>query len=122
MSALAFTLALSLSIPSGVYDPGLTLSIQPETGYVNGQFLSATVGGQFSCHFTFSGTLEGERAAILSYAPTAPHEAPIPGELKALGDGKVQVTLEAEHGGCWNVRHFSNPHDPAVFTLSHPLP
>jgi hypothetical protein len=42
----------------------------------------------------------------------------IEGTLTLIGPEELKIVLKKEHGGCWNVRHFADAQDPAIFTLS----
>ena len=106
---------------AGYYDE-LPVAYDPATGTVSGYFNQATGAGNFTCIFYFSGTLQGNKAHIISYSPEYPEEK-IEGDLTFSTSPKpsIAIALKDEHGGCWNVAHFADP-KPAEFTMdaAHP--
>jgi len=104
-------------ISTGVYSDGLLMGFDPATGIVSGYFQSETGEGQYSCIFYLSGKLSGPRSPISTYFPEEPADDLIKGELVLETSEKLQVRLQSEHGGCWNVRHFADKEEPAEFNL-----
>lgn len=126
--ALTAVFALAFASPAssqertvaGLYGP-VPLAYDKSTGVVSGYFSEETGRGQFSCIFYFSGHLAGNTARILSYFPDSPADT-IGGVLTLNGDGALEIRLSEDPGGCWNVEHFSDPDEPAIFTLDTPKP
>jgi hypothetical protein len=107
---------------SGSYD-GMLVAYDKTSNRITGYFneYTGSEASRFSCIFYFSGKLNGGKADIVSYFPENPSEDVIKGTLAFQGKGTLEVRLQEEHGGCWNVRHFADP-QPATFNLqdSHP--
>jgi hypothetical protein len=103
---------------SGIYDDDeLIVALDSTTREISGYYKSYTGAGQFSCIFYFQGKLEGSHATIMSYFPEDANNK-IEGTLTVTGPKELKIVLRKEHGGCWNVRHFADAQDPAIFTLS----
>lgn len=105
------------TLKSGIYDGQLQIGLDPASQVVTGYFSSATGGGQFTCQFLFSGKLEENGAAIVTSDIRNSPEEPIPGRLEASGN-RVTLRLSKDPGGCWNVQHFADKADPAMFELA----
>jgi hypothetical protein len=106
---------------SGGYDGELLIGYDPNARSMDGYYRSETGGGKFSCIFYFKGVIKGDSADIQSYFPESPNEK-IGGVVKLSDAGEVTISLNEDHGGCWNVQHFADKEHPAKFTLSteHP--
>jgi hypothetical protein len=74
-------------------------------GVVTGYYSSSTGARQeFSCIFYLRGKLQGDTADIVTWFPEDKER--IRGRLRFVdehGKPSVNVKLESEHGGCWNV-------------------
>lgn len=121
MLLLALTIAARAEAPApatGSYGT-LTLGFDPKTREITGYHEDHTGSeGQFSCIFALRGVLAGDTAALATAYPEDGEK--IPGTLTFSGD-TVQIKLEREHGGCWNVQHFADP-TPASFSLEEAAP
>ena len=84
---------------SGQYGP-LLIAVQGDV--VTGAFSETRVGNgtdaapQFSCAFQLTGTLNGEKAPVVTWYPG---QAPIAGQLSLTSDG-VSLKLKADQDGC----------------------
>lgn len=112
MIALAL---LAAALVAGDYSP-LLVGFDEASGKVTGYYQNATSGGNFSCIFYLEGTLKGSDAPVTTYFPKTPKET-IAGTLLVKGAKTVAVSLEENHGGCWNVENFAIQAAPATFSL-----
>ena len=105
-------------IVSGVYEDSLLIGFDPATGVVSGYF-NEERGEQpsFSCIFYLKGPLQGAEAPIETWFPETPADDVVKGRLAVSAQGRLQIGLQQEHGGCWNVQHFADSKDPAEFSL-----
>jgi len=107
---------------SGSYDE-LKLAYNPANNLLTGYFESGTGDAghgknpQFACAFYLEGKLVNGKATIKTYS-TGNHPDTITGTLQIDRTGKITIRLPEEHGGCWNVQHFADTTDPAIFVLS----
>ena len=76
-------------------------------------FDEVTKEPKFSCIFYFSGTATKDSFQIISYYPFDVDS--IAGYLKIDTETKLTLQLKVDHGGCWNVFHFSD--QPVSFVL-----
>ncbi|HEU5168474.1 MAG TPA: hypothetical protein VFU29_23175 [Chitinophagaceae bacterium] len=74
--------------------------------YENGTGVDEQTGNsKFTCFFYFEGKLLKNKATIKTYYPL--DTAIIKGELKVEAK-EIKIHLDSEHGGCWNVLHFTD--------------
>lgn len=101
---------------SGHYS-AMTLGIDPQTQGISGHYESHTgwdemlQAPRFTCSFYFTGQRQAEGYRIQSWSPDAPNATDrINGNLSfttQAGSPSILVQLEEDHGGCWNVQHFT---------------
>jgi len=114
-------LTFSQEIISGEYDLGLKLSFDSITKRVTGYFEDfsgwdeKTKDSRFSCVFYIEGVMKGQKFTINTYSPKFKKEDVIQGTIEIINDKKIKIKLSHEHGGCWNVEHFTE--EPVTFTL-----
>ncbi len=95
------------TLVSGEYH-SLKIAHDPATGEVSGYYWNATGydeeldAPRFFCVFALRGELEGGQARLATAYP-GPGEV-IGGTLLVNDDGSLHITLDEEHGGCWNVQ------------------
>ena len=108
---------------SGLYD-SLLIGVDKEKGELTGFFADytgwdeQTKSPRFSCVFYIYGKLQGDTYQITTWYPD--DNEFIKGKLKfvlAEGRREIDLRLEEEHGGCWNVRHFAQNAGPEPLTL-----
>jgi hypothetical protein len=108
---------------SGFYDT-MVIGVNKEKGEVTGFFSESTGWDQqtkapsFSCIFYIYGKLQGDAYQVTTWYPS--HNDYIKGKLKFVlveGRREIDLKLDEEHGGCWNVRHFAKDADPMTLTL-----
>ena len=101
------------NISSGEYENGLDLAFDPKlkmlTGYFNNSsgFDESTGQPRFVCSFFLITYPKQKNVPLLSLEPLALTEQGIDGELTVYGGDHVNIKLKEEHGGCWNVMHFT---------------
>jgi len=111
----------SQKIVSGIYSSGLNLAFDELTGRVTGFYHNEsgydekTGTAQFSCTFYFSGTVESKQGKIVSFYQGDSVPDSIPGTLELGINDQLTISLNSEHGGCWNVQSFTA--DPVSFSL-----
>jgi hypothetical protein len=107
-------------IVSGDYDT-LTLGVDSE-GELTGYFSDATGldekgNPRFTCSFFIYSAKESNGVyKIKTWYPEFPDEV-VEGELKAIENG-VNIKLDGEHGGCWNVAPALKDENGVNFTLN----
>jgi hypothetical protein len=117
------TISYSQKIVSGTYDSGLILAYDSVNNIVTGYYENgtgwdeATNSPKFSCTFYIDGIPEGNTVKIKTYYPGDKLEDVISGNLEIVDNKTVQIALFEEHGGCWNVQHFTN--EPVTFSLQN---
>lgn len=96
-------------ITSGSYDEALNLAYNPATKQVTGYFEmergdNGSGGSQFSCIFYIEGKLDGNKAKVKTYFQPDDRqpkiEDEINGTLTRLGDSRIGLKLDEDHGGC----------------------
>lgn len=108
-------------IISGLYESGLQLAIDKNSGVITGYFNNQTGWNDeskkpdFSCIFYLEGHQDGNIFRIQTYYPLHQTAEPIRGIAKMIDENTVKIKLEEEHGGCWNVWQFSG--DEGQFDL-----
>jgi hypothetical protein len=109
---------VAAAVVSGDYD-GLVIGVD-RNGSLTGYFESSTGRGQFSCIFFVSGKVSGSADNVDTWFPgTREPKDVIKGVLEDMssnGKPAIRLTLEEEHGGCWNVQHFAS--DQLTFVLT----
>jgi hypothetical protein len=98
------------SIASGDYD-SLMIAVDSKgelTGYFNeGTGDDGSGHPRFSCTFFIYGEKQvGNAYKVSTWYPGAPEDEVVTGTLKLVGKGaksKINLHLNGEHGGCWNV-------------------
>ena len=120
---LAPATSAAQALVSGAYDDAMLIAYDPATHLVSGYF-DMEQGGEpsFSCIFYLQGRLNGSSASIRTYYPATPKDDLIVGQLSVQSTKSFRVRLPSEHGGCWNVEHFADKDQPAVFTLATSYP
>lgn len=110
------------SIASGEYDSGLKLAFDSETNKLTGYFESytgwddETKSPKFSCIFYLEGSVDSAKFTVRSYYPENRPEDAIGGFMEIISDSSITLQLTEEHGGCWNVQHFTD--EPVLFQLT----
>ena len=111
-------------IVSGFYEVGLSLAYDSSTNTISGYFEDhtgwdeETKAPRFSCVFYIEGTaLNNHIIKIKTYHPLYKNEDLIIGTLEILDSTMVKVQLPDDHGGCWNVQHFTE--EPVSFKLEN---
>ncbi len=109
--------ATDTQFTAGIYE-NTPIAFDPKTKRINGYFHEITGNNQFSCLFFFEGTLQGNTAHIISYFPEEKPEI-IEGTLTISPNApnRFSLLLNEEHGGCWNVAHFTDKAALATFEL-----
>lgn len=106
-------------VTAGEYEGTLSLAYNPDTHMVTGYYENQTgVGVTFSCIFYLEGTVTGNQFKIRTYFPRDKTEDLIEGDMELVDLKTLKIKLPQEHGGCWNVEHFSD--EPVVFTFAKP--
>jgi len=120
---LALTSYGQTTLPSGIYGE-LKIAINKNTNKVTGFYENgtgydeSTGNSKFSCIFYIEGKLVNNKSFIWTYFPADTDN--ITGTL--IIDNKViKVHLQKEHGGCWNLQHFSDK-EPASFAIDTEKP
>lgn len=117
--ALFANVLFAQTIKSGEYEFGLNLAFNNKTKRLTGYFENYTGWNQktkapmFSCIFYIEGIVNRNKFDVLTYYPGDKTDNTISGIIKILNDSTVEIKLEKEHGGCWNVQHFSG--EPVKF-------
>jgi hypothetical protein len=112
--ALTYSSFTYCQISSGKYDDGLNLAFNPQTKKVTGYFESYTGVDEntgeprFLCIFYITGIFNKNGFAIASYYPKDKEDDLINGEIRIKDQKTISIKLKEEHGGCWNVQHFSD--------------
>jgi len=124
---LIFTISLQIQaapIP-GTYDEALVIAYDNKTDKISGYYENFSGWNErsgmprFMCTFYLQGKPEADRPInIKTWYPGNPDpEAVISGTLKISADNKnLIIKLNKEHGGCWNVQHFTD--SPVSFSLA----
>lgn len=100
---------------SGVYDEGLIIAYDNKTNKISGYYENHTgwdnhrSTSRFSCIFYLQGKSGADKfIKIKTWYPDNP-ESVIFGVLKISDEkNKLSIKLNKEHGGCWNVQHFTD--------------
>jgi hypothetical protein len=101
------------TILSGEYNSGLKLaydSIRNKlTGYYENYtgYDELTRNPKFSCIFYIHGKITGSQFTIDSYFPNESSDI-LKGKINVINNSTISIKLAEEHGGCWNVQHFSD--------------
>ena len=101
-------------IKSGEYEDGLNLAYNKKTNRLTGYFESytgydeETKDSKFSCIFYIEFQHKKNKIEITTYFPKHKEEDIIKGEFRIIKPTQIQIKLEDEHGGCWNVQHFND--------------
>lgn len=109
----------NLTSGSGIYGE-LKIAINKNTNKVTGFYEDGTGydesrgNSKFSCIFYIEGKLVNNKAFINTYFPADTDN--ITGTL-SIGNKVIKMHLQSEHGGCWNVQHFSDK-EPTSFTIN----
>lgn len=77
----------------------------------------ATNSPKFSCTFYIEGIKKGNTVRLNTHYPGEKKEEAIPGTLEIKDSATIQIALSEEHGGCWNVQHFTD--EPVIFSLQN---
>lgn len=114
------------TITSGKYEPSLQLAFNSKTKKLTGYFKEstgwdeATKSPRFSCSFYIEGAVENREFNISTYYPGDKKDDTIAGIIKALDKNRLEIKLQNDHGGCWNVQPFSDK--PVEFKLGKKKP
>jgi len=106
----------------GIYEE-LRIAYDSSANYVTGYYENGTgydkkTGSPiFSCIFYIEGTLANDTANIKTYFPCDTDI--IEGKL-SLNKNEVKILLSSEHGGCWNVQHFTDSPVNFIFEQHKP--
>lgn len=109
----ALVFPLKSQIISGFYSPSLKLAYNPTTnevfGYFNDQtgYDEETRQSRFVCEFYFVGEYNSNEIKIKSFYPGEGSATIVHGSLVQLGPNEIQIQLKEDHGGCGNVKHFT---------------
>lgn len=121
MLILSTSVSFGQKLISGVYDSGLKLAYDCKTNILTGYFESyagwdeETNNSRFSCLFYIEGIANDSLLKIATYYPEWKTKDIIEGTLEIINNRTVKIKLPNEHGGCWNVEHFTD--EPAKFEL-----
>jgi hypothetical protein len=121
LTVFLFNSLFGQGVISGEYDSGLKLSFDSTIKKITGYFEDysghdeQTNNPRFSCIFYIEGTVTGPKFTIKTFYPTGKKDDLIQGTFEIVTNNKVKIKLPKEHGGCWNVQHFSDK--PVSFTL-----
>jgi hypothetical protein len=103
---------ISSQIPSGQYAPSLKLAYNRSNGKVTGYFNDQTgydeetKQSRFICKFYLEGDFNSNEIEIITYYPSDKTYV-VKGTLVQLSPTEINIQLTEEHGGCGNVKHFS---------------
>ncbi|WP_313176423.1 hypothetical protein [Massilia sp.] len=118
LMTLAAWPCLAAEMVSGDYG-GFLVGVD-RNGYLTGYFERSTGRGQFSCIFFVSGKAAGSADRVNTWFPgDRDPQAVIRGVIEPVTSDRkpaVRLTLDEEHGGCWNVQRFAS--DPSTFALT----
>jgi hypothetical protein len=115
------TPAPNLALESGSYSANMLIGADPATHTVSGYYEAYSGQKKFSCVFALIGKLRGRSTPIQTYFP-GDRSGVIRGVLVKSTRRRFAISLAAEHGGCWNVQHFSDAKQPAQFELRAAYP
>lgn len=121
IAVLLSTLTFGQQVISGDYDYGLKLSYDSSTKRLTGYFENysgwdkQTKSPRFSCIFYIKGVVTGQEFQVHTYYPLDKADDLILGTIEIVNSRKVRIKLPEEHGGCWNVQHFTD--EPVEFRL-----
>lgn len=108
---------------SGIYAE-LMVGIDQRSGVITGYYENGTgwddetKSSRFTCSFYLYGVKQADSFKIVTWWPgNDPAASIINGRLDFKPDGSIDVLLEREHGGCWNVQHFADKDQPTNLTL-----
>jgi len=112
-------------LSSGIYSSGLHIAFDSTHQTITGYFeeysgLEEETGqSKFSCIFFIHGKLKNNFIPIKTYYPFEQNADTIIGYIKIITENSFEMKLDEEHGGCWNVTHFSD--EPIIFTLEEKI-
>ena len=105
----------------------LIVGVDQTSGVITGYYENGTgwddqtKSSRFTCSFYLYGTKQGDSFKIITWWPGDDlADSVINGRLDFKADGSIDVLLESEHGGCWNVQHFADKDSPANLILDKP--
>ena len=123
---LITNISFSQKIISGFYESGLSLAYDSSLNIISGYFENYTgwdeeiKAPRFSCIFYIERTtLNNNILKINTYYPIDKKDDLITGTMEILNSRQVKILLPEDHGGCWNVQHFSE--EPISFNLETPI-
>lgn len=99
-------------IQSGEYEFGLNLAFDTKSNKITGYFENytgydeQTKEPRFSCIFYIVGTLSDSQFSIETFYPNE-KEDHIKGNIQLINETTINIQLNEDHGGCWNVQHFA---------------
>ncbi len=108
-------------LSSGTFSRGLQIAFDSTRQTVTGYFEEYSgyddelEQPKFSCIFFIHGVLKDSLIPIKTYYPFEQTQDTIHGYIRIINDHSFEMKLEEEHGGCWNVSHFSD--EAVVFNL-----
>jgi hypothetical protein len=110
-------------IQSGYYGDGLYIAYDSSKQALSGYYENYTgwdeslKAPRFSCVFFIEAHLNQSIVKINTYYPEDRFSSPnIEGQLEIVSPNSLLISLKEEHGGCWNVEHFTDA--PVRFKLS----
>jgi hypothetical protein len=101
---------------SGNYDSELIIAYNSSIKKVTGYYENATgENDQFSCIFYLEGQVKGNTVLVQTYFPNDKANDLQNGTLNIVSPKGFSLQIAEDHGGCWNVQHFSD--NPVSFEL-----
>lgn len=111
---------------SGIYAE-LIVGVDQRNGVITGYYENGTgwddetKSSKFTCIFYLYGVKQGDSFKIVTWwLGNDAAESLVNGRLDFKADGSIEVLLESEHGGCWNVQHFADRDRPTNLSLDKP--
>lgn len=113
--ALPFSWAQT-PLVSGNYDSELLIAYNTSTKKITGYYENGTGdNNQFSCIFYLEGQVTGKSFLVQTYFPNDKTDDLQKGTINLISPKQINLQLAEDHGGCWNVQHFSD--EPVSFEL-----
>lgn len=110
--------------PSSGYYAELVVGLDQNSGVITGYYENGTgwdektKSSKFTCSFYLYGEKQGDSFKVVTWwLGNDPEDSIINGKLDFKADGSIDVLLESEHGGCWNVQHFADKDRPSNLSL-----
>jgi hypothetical protein len=107
------SISFSQNIKTGLYEDGLKIAFDSITKKVTGYYESYTGldfdtnKPKFSCRFYLEGKLIDTLIHLETYYPGDKKTEFIQGKIQILNRNQIALSLNSNHGGCWNVQNFT---------------